>query len=85
MVLARVSGYITTVTQIVKHMRRQEFIVMTSQPPETPSALSTDIRLLGNLLGMVIRDQHGQEALDLVERVRRPKPGGPTSRTPPKP
>lgn len=44
---------------------------MTSQPPpDTPNALSADIRLLGNLLGMVIWEQHGQEALDLVERVR---------------
>ncbi|MBI5670927.1 MAG: phosphoenolpyruvate carboxylase [Chloroflexi bacterium] len=37
---------------------------------ETTSPLSADIRLLGNLLGQVIRDQHGQAALDLVERVR---------------
>src|SRR5690606_28432842 len=37
---------------------------------ETTSPLSADIRLLGNLLGTVIRDQHGQAALDLVERVR---------------
>ncbi|MFO7320584.1 MAG: phosphoenolpyruvate carboxylase [Chloroflexota bacterium] len=34
------------------------------------SALSADIRLLGNLLGQIIREQHGDEAFDLVEYVR---------------
>jgi phosphoenolpyruvate carboxylase len=34
-------------------------------------ALSADIRLLGNLLGTVIREQHGNEAFELVEQVRR--------------
>ncbi|NDJ84840.1 MAG: phosphoenolpyruvate carboxylase [Chloroflexi bacterium] len=38
-------------------------------PPDT-TALSADIRLLGNLLGTIIREQHGDAALDLVERVR---------------
>ncbi len=33
-------------------------------------ALSADIKLLGNLLGDIIREQHGTEALDLVEQVR---------------
>jgi phosphoenolpyruvate carboxylase len=37
---------------------------------EPTNALSADIRLLGNLLGMVIREQHGDGALELVERVR---------------
>ena len=32
--------------------------------------LSADIRLLGNLLGMVIREQHGDAAFETVERVR---------------
>lgn len=32
--------------------------------------LSQDIRLLGNLLGQIIREQHGAWALDLVEQVR---------------
>jgi phosphoenolpyruvate carboxylase len=32
--------------------------------------LSFDIRLLGNLLGETIREQRGDEAFDLVERVR---------------
>ncbi len=46
---------------------------MTSHPTvtqETSSPLSADIRLLGNLLGVVIREQHGAAAFDLVERVR---------------
>ena len=34
------------------------------------SALSADIKLLGNMLGVVIREQHGVEAFNLVERVR---------------
>ena len=34
------------------------------------SPLGKDIRLLGNLLGQIIREQHGEEALALVERVR---------------
>ncbi len=37
----------------------------------TVNALSTDIRQLGNLLGKVIREQHGIEAFNLVERVRK--------------
>ncbi|MBI5927663.1 MAG: phosphoenolpyruvate carboxylase [Chloroflexi bacterium] len=35
------------------------------------SPLSTDIRFLGNLLGGIIREQHGNEAFELVEAVRR--------------
>lgn len=34
------------------------------------SAMSADIRLLGNLLGQIIREQHGDAAFELVERVR---------------
>ena len=34
------------------------------------SLLSADIRLLGNLLGKVIREQHGEAAFELVEQVR---------------
>jgi phosphoenolpyruvate carboxylase len=34
------------------------------------SPLSADIRLLGNLLGEIIREQHGDDALALVEKVR---------------
>ena len=37
---------------------------------ESLSQLGTDIRLLGNLLGEIIREQHGDKAFDLVERVR---------------
>ena len=32
--------------------------------------LREDIRLLGRLLGEVIRDQEGREAYELVERIR---------------
>jgi phosphoenolpyruvate carboxylase len=37
---------------------------------EIANPLSNDIRLLGNLLGNVIREQHGEAAFDLVEKVR---------------
>ena len=37
---------------------------------ENLSQLGTDIRLLGTLLGEIIREQHGDRAFDLVERVR---------------
>jgi phosphoenolpyruvate carboxylase len=37
---------------------------------ESPSKLGADIRLLGNLLGEIIREQHGDAAFSLVERVR---------------
>src|SRR5215510_11873184 len=37
---------------------------------ESLSRLGADIRLLGNLLGEIIREQHGDAAFDLVERVR---------------
>ncbi len=36
----------------------------------TPGDLSADIHLLGDLLGQIIREQHGEEALALVEQVR---------------
>ncbi len=44
-------------------------------PPEnnalnSSNPLSADIKLLGNLLGMVIREQHGSAALETVETVR---------------
>ena len=32
--------------------------------------MSADIKLLGGLLGVVIREQHGEEAFQLVEQVR---------------
>lgn len=32
--------------------------------------LSNDIHLLGNLLGVIIREQHGQKAFELVEDIR---------------
>lgn len=38
--------------------------------PDTPNSLSADIRLLGGLLGTIIREQHGEAALALVEQVR---------------
>ena len=34
------------------------------------SAMSADVKLLGGLLGVVIREQHGDEGLALVELVR---------------
>lgn len=37
---------------------------------EMSNPLSNDIRMLGNLLGTVIREQHGEAAFELVERVR---------------
>jgi len=37
---------------------------------ESTGQLGADIRLLGNLLGEIIREQHGDAAFDLVERVR---------------
>jgi phosphoenolpyruvate carboxylase len=37
---------------------------------EASSALSADIKLLGNLLGTIIREQHGDDAFELVEKVR---------------
>ena len=40
-------------------------------PVATVDALDDDIRLLGRILGDVIREQSGVEAFDLVEQVRR--------------
>ena len=37
---------------------------------ESKSALSNDIHFLGNLLGQIITEQHGDDALALVEAVR---------------
>lgn len=37
---------------------------------ESVGSLSGDIRFLGSLLGMVIREQHDERAFDLVEEVR---------------
>ncbi len=37
---------------------------------DTANLLSAEIRLLGDLLGRVIREQHGDSGLQLVERVR---------------
>ncbi|MEZ4668768.1 MAG: phosphoenolpyruvate carboxylase [Anaerolineae bacterium] len=37
---------------------------------ESANPLSNDIRLLGNLLGAIIHEQHGSAAYDLVEKVR---------------
>ncbi len=37
---------------------------------DSSSALSADIKLLGNLLGEIIREQHGDSALQLVEQIR---------------
>src|SRR5262249_10816080 len=56
---------------------------LTESSADQASALSADIKLLGNLLGEAIREQHGDQALALVEKVRaqaksrreRPAPG----------
>lgn len=41
-----------------------------AQANGTHSALSADIHLLGDLLGTIIREQHGDAALNIVEDVR---------------
>ncbi|HLY25187.1 MAG TPA: phosphoenolpyruvate carboxylase, partial [Aggregatilineales bacterium] len=43
---------------------------LTESSADQSNALSADIKLLGNLLGDVIREQHGDQALALVEKVR---------------
>src|SRR5262249_45061113 len=43
---------------------------LSSTGNESTGQLGADIRLLGNLLGEIIREQHGNAALDLVEHVR---------------
>jgi len=43
---------------------------MQETPNDLSNLLSADIRLLGNLLGNVIREQHNDAAFDLVEKVR---------------
>ena len=40
------------------------------QETDLNNAMSADIKLLGNLLGLVIREQHGTEGFRLVEQVR---------------
>lgn len=42
----------------------------TSPTPINLTELSTDIRRLGGLLGVIIEEQHGGDALELVEQVR---------------
>ncbi len=41
-----------------------------SEQTSATNPLSADIHLLGDLLGQIIREQHGEEAFELVERVR---------------
>ncbi|MEI6547685.1 MAG: phosphoenolpyruvate carboxylase, partial [Burkholderiales bacterium] len=41
-----------------------------SNASDKDAALVSDIRFLGRLLGDVIREQEGQDAFDLIERVR---------------
>ncbi|MBZ0301311.1 MAG: phosphoenolpyruvate carboxylase [Anaerolineae bacterium] len=43
---------------------------MTAKNTERSTALSTDIRLLGGLLGEIIREQHGEASFALVEQIR---------------
>src|SRR5258705_1155485 len=47
---------------------------MTEQP-KMPREDRTSIRLLGRLLGEVIREQHGDQAFQLVEGIRRQSVG----------
>jgi len=44
---------------------------MTTPTGNAPGALSRDIHLLGNLLGELIVEQHGEDALRLVEDIRK--------------
>ncbi|HYE38519.1 MAG TPA: phosphoenolpyruvate carboxylase, partial [Ramlibacter sp.] len=39
-------------------------------PSDKDAPLKEDIRLLGRLLGDVLRDQEGHDAFDLVETIR---------------
>ena len=41
-----------------------------SQTSAAPSPISVDVRLLGSLLGRVIREQHGDASFQLVEDIR---------------
>src|SRR3954470_13175876 len=55
---------------------RKQPMPATEQPParrakENERPLLEDIRLLGRILGDVIREQEGVEAFDLVERIRK--------------
>ncbi|HML23216.1 MAG TPA: phosphoenolpyruvate carboxylase [Aggregatilinea sp.] len=45
-------------------------MVIRDTSTDLTNALSADIKLLGNLLGVIIREQHGDDALQTVERVR---------------
>ena len=47
---------------------------MTEQP-KLPREDRASIRLLGRLLGEVIREQHGEKAFQLVEGIRRQSVG----------
>jgi phosphoenolpyruvate carboxylase len=44
--------------------------MMANHNGSSTNPLSADIHLLGSLLGVVIREQHGDDAFDMVERVR---------------
>ena len=44
-------------------------------PPRPGSASRASIRLLGRLLGDVIREQHGQRAYEQIEDIRRQSVG----------
>ena len=43
---------------------------MTDSPVDEHAALSADIKLLGGLLGAIIKEQNGEDAFELVEAVR---------------
>ncbi len=44
--------------------------MQTDIDPTTPTPFGADIKLLGDLLGAIICEQHGEAVYDLVERVR---------------
>jgi phosphoenolpyruvate carboxylase len=44
---------------------------MTESNNSNTNPLSQDIKLLGGLLGTIIREQHGEDAFSLVEEVPR--------------
>jgi len=50
--------------------RKRSHTVVTSSRPDKEQPLIDDIRLLGRILGEVIREQEGQAAFDLIEQIR---------------
>ena len=59
----------------------QAFALPSAEPPQPSAAIDKDqplvedIRLLGRLLGDVIREQAGQPTFELIEQIRQHFPG----------